>query len=403
MKRASFLVLLFFCAAGLMAQNVVEWRNDRTGIYNETGLLKSWPADGPKLLWSYEGLGDGHSSVTISNDKLYVNGMTDGKGFIYVFDLNGRLLNRKEYGPEWTRSYVGTRGSIGISDGRLYIYNALGDIHCLDEQTLDVIWQKNVIRDLGGRNINWGYNESLLIIGDKLIVTPGGETHNIVALNKNNGQIIWSSKGLGNTASYCSPLYLPDQQIPQIVTMTNTHIIGINAGNGELLWSYPHENFRRIHPNTPLYSNNMLLCTSGYGKGSVMLRLTNGGRNVEKVWESLDLETKTGGIVKIGNYVYGSGDNSKYWVCLDWNTGETKYKAAELGGTGVTIAADGMLYCYSERGDMALVRPDPAKFDIVSRFPITMGTDQHWAHPVIYKGVMYVRHGNALMAYQIKS
>jgi len=401
MKKISILLSLFLTTS-LFAQNSpILWRNDRTGIYNETGLLKSWPDGGPQLLWYYNALGDGHASVSIANEKVYVTGMTDGKGYLYVFDTSGKLLNKKKYGPEWTPSYPGSRGAVTINDGKLYIHTATGVIYCFDEQTLNLVCQKDFLKEFGGRNIRWGLNESLLIVGDKLIVTPGGPTHNIVALNKANGNLIWSSKGIGVLSSYCSPLYISDQQVPQIVTMMSTHIVGVDIANGNTLWSYPHENMRQIHPNTPVYHNNMVLCTSGYGKGSVMLRLTNGGRSVEKVWESKDLETKTGGVVRIGNYAYGSGDNSKYWYCMDWNTGETKYRDRSFG-VGVTIAADGMLYCYSENGQIALVRPTPEKFDIVSKFPITMGTDQHWAHPVIYNGVMYVRHGNTLMAYKIK-
>jgi hypothetical protein len=134
-----------------------------------------------------------------------------------------------------------------------------------------------------------------------------------------------------------------------------------------------------------------------------MLRLTNGGRSVEKVWELTELESRTGGVVKIGNYAYVGGDpGNKFWYCVDWNTGEIKYKDNTLTANGVLIANDDMLYCYSERGEMALVKITPEKFDMVSMFPITLGTAQHWAHPVIYRGVLYVRHGNTLMAYRIK-
>ena len=177
-----------------------------------------------------------------------------------------------------------------------------------------------------------------------------------------------------------------------------------NATIGKKLWSYKYENFRKIHPNTPVYDGkDMLLCTSGYDKGSVMLRLTNGGRSVEKVWERKELETRTGGVVKIGNYAYMGGETSnRYWYCVEWNTGEIKYKDRTLASNGAVIANDGLLYCYTERGDMALVRATPEKFDLISRFRITIGTDQHWAHPAIHNGVLYVRHGNTLMAYKIK-
>ncbi|KAA6306017.1 hypothetical protein EZS27_042327, partial [termite gut metagenome] len=184
-------------------------------------------------------------------------------------------------------------------------------------------------------------------------------------------------------------------------TMTAKHIVGIDIATGKKLWSYEQINRTNVHPNIPVYGgDNMLLCTSGYGKGSVMLRLIDGGRNVEKVWDSAELDSRIGAMVKIGDYAYGSGDANRFWFCVDWKTGEKKYKENTLP-IGNVIAADGMLYCYSDRGDMALVKATPEKFDIVSKFPITLGTDQHWAHPVIYKGTLYVRHGNTLMAYKI--
>ncbi|KAA6318007.1 hypothetical protein EZS27_031927, partial [termite gut metagenome] len=377
-----------------------QWRGDRTGIYKETGLQKSWATEGPELLWNYDGLGEGHSSVSISSGKVYTTGLTEGKGYIYVFDLNGKLLNRKEYGNEWDKSYNGTRGTVTINEGKIYLISGVGDVVCFNENSLDIIWKKNALTEFKAENITWGICESPLIVGEKLIVTPGGKENNIVALNKNTGEVIWSSPGEGDLSAYCSPLYVSDQQVPQVVTMTAKHIVGIDLATGKKLWSYEQINRTNVHPNIPVYSDNMLLCTSGYGKGSVMLRLIDGGRNVEKIWDSSELDSRIGAMVKIGDYAYGSGDANRFWFCVDWKTGEKKYKENTLP-IGNVIAADGMLYCYSDRGDMALVKATPEKFDIVSKFPITLGTDQHWAHPVIYKGTLYVRHGNTLMAYKI--
>jgi outer membrane protein assembly factor BamB len=401
MKRIVFVCTLWIIqTTALTAQDVIQWRGDRSGIYKETGLLKVWPTDGPQLLWHYDGLGEGHSSVAISSDKIYVTGMTGGKGFVYALDTNGKLLNKKEYGSEWDESYNGTRGTITVNEGKLYLISGKGDIVCLNESDLNTVWKKNIISDFSSKNIQWGICESPLIVDGKLIVSPGGEKHNIIALDKHTGELIWSCPGEGDLSAYCSPLYVGDQQVPQVVTMMAKHIVGIDVKTGQKLWSYEQINRTNVHPNIPVYSDNMLLCTSGYGKGSVMLRLTDGGRNVQKVWDSPQLDSRIGAMVKVGDYAYGSGDTNRFWFCVDWKTGEQKYKENKLP-IGNVIVADGMLYCYSDRGDMALVKITPSGFDLVSRFPITLGTDQHWAHPVIYKGLLYVRHGNTLMAYKI--
>jgi outer membrane protein assembly factor BamB len=402
MKKTVFLGLFFVAVTTIAAQDVVQWRGDRTGIYKESGLLKSWAEAGPQLLWHYDGLGEGHSSVAVSSGKIYVTGMANGKGYLYAFDMSGKLLDKKEYGGEWDESYNGTRGTVTANDGKLYLISGRGDILCFNEKDLSIVWKKNILSEFDAKNIKWGICESPLVVGEKLIATPGGQQHNIVALNKNTGELVWSSPGAGtgDLSAYCSPLYVGDQQVPQVVTMTEKHIVGIDIATGAMLWSYEQVNRTNVHPNIPVYGDNMLLCTSGYGKGSVMLRLVNGGKGVEKVWESSQLDSRIGAMVKVGNYAYGSGDNNRFWFCVDWKTGEIKYKENTLP-IGNVIAADGMLYCYSDRGDFALAKITPEKFDIISRFPITLGTDQHWAHPVIYKGILYVRHGNTLMAYKI--
>ncbi|MDR1730395.1 MAG: PQQ-like beta-propeller repeat protein [Prevotellaceae bacterium] len=401
MIRLRIFFLLLFAVYILPAQNI-EWRNDRTGVYNETGLLKSWPAEGPELLWHFDGLGQGYSSVSTGSNRLYVTGMTDSTGFICVLDMQGKLLNKKEYGKEWHISYQGSRGTVIPDEGRLYFVSGTGTLICFNESDLSVVWKKSMQDDFGGVPPKYGVNESPLIVGDKLIFTPGGKEHNVVALNKRTGSLLWSSKAMGDISSYCNPIYISDRQIPQVVTMTGHHIVGIDISNGSLLWSFPFTNRFFEHPNTPVYGDGMVLCTSSYGVGSVMLRLTDGGKSVEQVWSSADLDSRTGHLLKIGDYAYGSGDYGKgSWYCVDWKTGKQMYRDKSLPA-GVTIAGDGMLYCYSEKGDMALVGATPEKFDIVSKFRITLGTEQHWAHPVIYKGVLYVRHGDTLMAYKIK-
>jgi outer membrane protein assembly factor BamB len=401
LKNLSLTLFFTWFFIPLNAQS--DWRYDRTGIYaKETGLLKSWSANGPEMLWYFDGLGDGHSSVAISNGKLYVTGMNEGNGFLYVFDRNGKLLDKKGYGAEWNVNYHGTRATPVINEGKIYIVSGSGNIVCFDEKTLNVLWQMDFLKEFDSKNIQWGVNESPLIVGEKLILTPGGKEHNIVALDKNTGKLIWSVSGKEELSAYCSPLYIGEQETPLIVTMTAHHILGLEASTGKLLWSFESRNRNQIHSNTPVYADNMVLCVS-VDKGCTMLRLSGGGRKAEIVWEIPELDNMMGGMVKIGDYIYGSSSGynaARFWYCVDWATGEVRYKDRQLG-MGVSIAADGMLYCYTDKGEMALVNPTPEKFDVISQFLITKGTNQHWAHPVIDRGVLYVRHGDSLMAYQI--
>jgi len=386
----------------LYAQNNSQWRGEnRDGVYHETGLLKVWPANGPKLLWAYEELGDGYTSAAIANGKIYITGLADKKLMLYVLDLNGKLLNKKDVGKERTDRYPGTRSTVCVNDGKLYIYNALGQLFCLDETTLHLVWQKDLFKDFDGKSIMWGITESPLIVGEKLFMTPGGKKYNMVAMNKNTGELIWSSAGYGATSSYCSPQFISDQSVPIVVTATHDRIVAWNVDTGEKLWSHPQTNKRNIHPNTPLYYNGMLFSSTGYSGGALMLRLKDGGKAVEEVWKNTEVDTQIGGAVKAGNYVYATGHDHRFWFCLDWNTGKIMYKVRDIAPCNV-VYADGMLYCYTEKGDMALVKPNPEKFELASDFKITLGTDQHWAHPVIHEGVLYIRHGNTLMAYQVK-
>ena len=397
-----FSAMFFSCHQTVQVYENSQWRGEgRDGVYNkETGLMKVWPDDGPQLLWHFEGLGEGHTSAAIANGKIYITGMHDDVLMLYVFDKKGNLLNEKEIGKEWNINWNGTRSSVCINDGKLYIFNALGNLYCLEEATLDVVWTKDLINDLDGKTLQFGMTENPLIVGEKIFMHPGGEVYNMVAFNKNTGELIWSSHGEGTPSAYGSPQYITGYSVPIVVTNSQEHIIAFNADTGEKLWSFPQKTQFSVHANTPLYSDGMILSSTGGGGGSLMLRLNDGGKSVEQVWKNEDLDNQMGGLIKLGNYIYASGQNNRFWFCVDWNTGETKYKVSEMAPCNV-IYADGMLYCYSEKGTMSLVKPNPEKFELVSSFNITLGTDQHWSHPVIHEGVLYVRHGDTLMAYKI--
>ena len=386
----------------MIAQTPTKWRGPNgNGVYNETGLLKKWPANGPEILWHFDKLGVGHSSPVIDNNLIYLSGMEETTGYIYVFTTDGKLKWKAPYGTEFSESYPGARSTPVIAGDLLYMYTGFGELVCMSSTDGKIKWKKNLLKESGVENLMWGVTETVVIDGGLVYVTPGGKKNNVVALNRNTGDIIWSSPAKGTVSAYCTPLLINLQARKLLVTMVEGNIVGLDAANGKMLWSHPHTNKYEIHPNTPIYKDGGLFCFSGYGHGGVKLELSSDGSKVTKSWFSEKLDSRMGGMVLVNGYLYGSGDSNREWRCVDWKTGAEKY-ADKTIAKGVVIYADGMLYCYSERGELALVEATPAGFKIASQTKVELGTDQHWAHPVINNGRLYLRHGNTLIAYKIK-
>ncbi len=403
MKKLAFILSLLLAGMAVVnTQTINNWRGtDRQGIYDETGLLQAWPAEGPEMAWAYEQLGAGFSSPVVVDGKIYVSGKEDGTGYIYVLSLSGTRLNRFAYGPEFHgEGYPGSRNTPAVVDNMIYIVSSLGKLVCMDAGTGRIIWQHDLFSDFDGRNIRWGLTENLLIDGDRIYCSPGGRKHNIIALNRHNGEIIWSSQGTGEASAYCSPLLVSHYGRRLLITHMKDNIVALNADTGRMLWKHSHKNRWDVHPNTPIYHEGSIFAFSGYGKGGVRLRLDSVGNLAGVEWTTGDLDNQIGGAVLIDGYIYGSGQNNRFWFCIDWETGESIYRTRDID-KGTVIFADGRLYCYSERGELALVEPSPESFEIKGQTTITRGSGQHWAHLVIDNGMLYVRRGNALMAFKI--
>ena len=377
-----------------------QWRGDqRTGIYQETNLLKEWPKEGPDLLWEYEGVGNGYGSPTITSDKIFVNGELDSLSHLLAFDLTGNLLWKFEYDSSWVRNFPGSRSAPTVVNDLVYVCSPMGEIVCLNTEEGTPVWSVNMLEDFNGVNTRFGFSQSLLVEGDKIYCAPGTET-NVVALNRFTGETIWASKAKGEKSAFCSPLLieLPTRNI--LVTFSEFSLFGLDTQSGELLWVHDQDTLCDIHGNTPLYENGFIYYTAGCGNGTVKLQLSEDGSKITEVWRTLDLDNIQGGLIKIGNKLYGAGQRKLLLKALDANTGE--FIDSLDVKRGVTIYADGLFYYYAEQGGfMNLINPEP-KLKLISKFQITKGTKEHFAHPVIKNGVLYVRHGNVLLAYDIR-
>lgn len=403
MKRILFfLTLASWLSTSTVAQVNAQWRgHGRDGIYNETGLLKSWPVNGPALLWHYDSLGEGHSSAAVTSDRIYTAGIQGGIGFLYCFDFSGKLVWKVPYGEEWTESWPGVRSTPVIFNGKIYQYSGFGKLICRSATNGAFIWSVDVLRDYGAPNIKWGVTENLLIDDNKLFCTAGGPQANVIALDPETGRLIWKSSGKGEESAYGSPAMIKLAGRHLLAVQTASSILGIDAATGNLLWSHDQPNKYSVHANTPLYHDGYLYCVSGYGKGGVMLKVSDDGNSVQEVWRNTSIDNRMGGFVLVNGKIFGSDDAGKAWYCLDWKTGTNMF-SEKITGRGNIIYADGMLYLYGDNGEIVLAEPLANSFKKVSAFMVPFGADQHWAHLVIGHGRLFVRHGSSMMVYDLR-
>jgi outer membrane protein assembly factor BamB len=417
MKRMILSTLILIQALNLtISQGISEFREDnRTGVAAESGLLKSWPADGPKLIWLNLELPKGYSSVSFGNNKIYTTGLIDNNDVLFALDMNGKILWQTVTGRAWTQSNPESRSTPTVDGTRVYTSSGFGDLACIDGNTGNVIWTYKASEIHKGTYGMWGIAESVIIDGNKVYFSPGGPETMTIALDKTSGKLIWKSASLNDKTGYVSPILVNHGGKKMLINASLGHVFAVDVTNGEILWKIVHEqstdpNMRRydlIKCTTPLYKEGMVYITGGYDTGGMMIKIAADGRSANVEWTDQVLDNHHGGVVLVNGCIYGSNwinNNTGNWCCIDWKTGKKVWEQS-WNGKGSIIAADGMLYIYDERqGNVGLVKATPEKFDLVSSFKITQGNaGPFWAHPVIKNGILYIRHTNALMAYDIKN
>lgn len=406
-----FVFILLF-SGNLISQEVIEWRGSgRTGIYPDTNLLKSWPENGPKLLLELNDVGNGYASPVVSEQVIYVSGRKDTMDVISAYEMNGNKKWETVYGRAWNRSYPESRCTPTIENNRIYLVSGLGELVCVDAHEGKLLWKVDANTEFQGEPHRWGIAESLAISGKAVFYVTGGEETSVIALNKTDGKLIWKSKSMGGTRAYASPVIIEKSGLKILLAQTANDLLAINTENGEILWNFNLMNYhtgesgKGGNTNTPLFYNNEIFVTSGYDHPAIMLSLAEDGRSVSLKWTNPDFDNHMGGVVKIGDSIFGSNwlNNGKgNWMCVDWNTGTTRYET-NWYNKGPIVSADGMLYCQEEKsGNLGLVKPNPEKFDLVSSFKIQKGEGPYWAHPTIYDGKLLVRHGEYLAVYDLK-
>jgi outer membrane protein assembly factor BamB len=411
-RRIKFLaVVLLFSSYALFAQEQYGWRGpERSGIYKESGLLKSWPVTGPVLLWETTGIGPGYSSVTVTPQDIYITGKKGDQDVLTALTQDGKKKWETPYGKSLDSGFPESRCTPTYFNGRIFLVSGIGDMVCIGKDGKK-IWSVNYFKKYDARTPMFGISESPLVVGNLVIGTPGGTKTSMVAFNTDNGTVAWEAPNIYDETNYVNPLMIENNGIKIIVTITARHIIAVNSANGKMLWKFDYEkanadpNGDRAHVNTPVYRDGYFCAAQGYGQVAVKFKLNPDNVIPTVVWKNTDLTPHIGGMVLLGNYIFSSTydtDSKGKWICVDWTTGKTLW-ITDWNNKGAIISADGMIYIMEEKnGNIGLVKPSSEKLEVISSFRVTKGTGPYWAHPVIDKGRLFVRHGDYLGVYSLK-
>ncbi|MCL2040635.1 MAG: PQQ-like beta-propeller repeat protein [Bacteroidales bacterium] len=412
-------VILMITAMEATAQDWARWRGaDNDGIVKGANVNLDWAEKKPALAWTFREAGMGYSSPTVVGTTLYCQGAMDSVGFAFALDTKtGNLKWKQELGREVVEDRENCpRGSITVDGDRLYLIRAIGQIVCLSAADGKVIWQKDFITDFGGKIMSkWGYSESPLIDGNVVICTPGGSQGAMVALDKDSGAVVWTSKEWTDEAGYSSPIVAEIDGVRQYIQQAAKGVAGISAKDGKLLWSVDVEGYRTAIIPTPIYQDNVVYVTASYNSSCNAIKLVKGSDTFEAevVYSNKNMLNHHGGVVLMNGYIYGFSETSG-WTCQDFKTGENVWSTGRTGevtkfGKGATLAVNDRLILQEERsGTLTVVAASPdgwkefGTLEIPERTQIPTTDNMVWAHPVVANGKLYVRDHDLLFCFDLK-
>ena len=396
MRRLPLVLLLSMLAS---ATDWPQWRGpNRDGISTETGLLAGWPAGGPPVVWKTNGLGEGYSSLAIVKGRIYTQGQRGRQEFVLALDVK---TGKKLWETPTSGSYSndrgdGPRGTPTIDGDRLYAMTGDGVLVCLDTATGKMLWTENVAKKYGGSVPNWGFSESPLIDGNRLIVMPGGRGASLVSLDKSNGALQW--KAGEDPAGYSSAIVADVGSVRQVMALSHSSAFGVQEDNGELLWRYTKVANGTANIATPIYQDGQVFVSSAYGTGCALLKL--GPKTASEVYFNRDMKNHYSSSVLVGKTLYGYSDS--ILTAMNFSTGAVAWKHRAVG-KGSVMYADKHLYLLSEDGVAGLAEATPEAYREIARFTISKGSLPTWSPPVISDAKLYLRDQDNLSCYDIKA
>ncbi|MFM8359855.1 MAG: PQQ-binding-like beta-propeller repeat protein [Verrucomicrobiota bacterium] len=409
LSRALLTAALAAHVASLPAADWPQWRGpDRDDHSPDTGLLKSWPAGGPRRLWLNTDAGLGYAGYAIVGNQLFTLGLRNNQELLIALDATtGKELWTAPAGDKYPNNWGdGPRMTPTVADGLVYAIGGQGRLICVQASDGQVRWQKSLVANLGGKLQSWGYTESPLVLGDKVIVTPGGPKGTLAALNKLTGATTWQTAELQHDAQYSSPIRMRHQGRDQVVQLVATQFFGVDPDSGKVLWKADFPGRVAVIP-TPIAHDGHVYVTAGYGVGCKLVKIGADHAVTTVYADNKVMKNHHGGVVRVGDHLYGHSDGAG-WVCQEFLTGKEAW-AHKGFGKGAIHYADGMLYCLDERsGEVALVEASPKGWSEKSRFKLdplsTRRSPQGgiWPHPVVVNGRLYLRDQELLYCYDVK-
>lgn len=410
-------------SSGTTIDTSVDWHQwngpNRDGISTETGLLKKWPANGPPLVWKASNLGVGLSGISIQNGRIFTMGDRGEDQFVIALNLSdGKELWAQKIGHAWDKDHNGPGPRCTPAADGQYVY-ALGtgsDLACFNAATGKIKWTLNYKKEFDGKMMSqWGFSESPLVDGDRLICTPGAKDALLVALNKLTGKPIWkcAADNLGpngkDGAGYASIVISTGGGVKQYVQLVGRGLVGVRASDGKLLWHYNKVANHTANISTPIVRGDYVFASTSYGAGAALVKLSSDGDGVkadEVYFLKGDVfQNHHGGMVLVGDYLYGGhGQNRGAPLCIEFLTGKIKWmeKHGPGDGSAAYSYADGKLYVRYQNGIMALIDCTPDGYQEISQFKIPDQTQPSWPHPVIAGGKLYLREQDHLLCYDLK-
>ena len=412
-KITGHLIICLLLYGGVSAASALDWPQwrgpDRDGISRETRLLKEWPAGGPQVLWRVS-LGEGFSGISVADGRVYTMFSEGDDEFVICLNAsNGEEIWRFRSDSTYYESEGGNgpRATPTIDGELLFTVSAQGKFYALNSVNGEKIWSYDLIRDFNSYMPRWGFSSSPLVEGNMLLVEVGGNNGKfIVAFDKTNGDVLWSSHM--DKLGYASPIAVTIGGVRQLIVFAGLRLLAVSTDNGELLWSYPWRTGRfDVHAATPIFiAPDKIFISSAYGKGSAVVQVKvmdspeSGSRikmEVEEIWKNERVQNRLATSVLHGNHLYGF--HKTILKCIDADTGTEKWKARGFG-EGTLILADDHLIILGDRGELGLVEATPVAFNEVASAEVLSGLC--WTVPTIANGRLYARNEKEMVCLDMK-